>query len=76
MVSSGNRTRQNSHGKAIKVSIVIPCYNEKETLEEIAAEVGTAPVDSRIIVMDDCSEDGTRGVLKEKLRQSVRDREI
>jgi hypothetical protein len=38
VVSSGNRTQQNSHGKAITVSIVIPCCNEKETPEEIADE--------------------------------------
>jgi glycosyltransferase involved in cell wall biosynthesis len=72
VVSSGNRTQQNSHRKTMKVSIVIPCYNEKETIEEIVDAVRAAPVQSmEIIVVDDGSEDGTRAVLQEKLRQIV-----
>jgi glycosyltransferase involved in cell wall biosynthesis len=72
VVSSGNRTQQNSHRKTMKVSIVIPCYNEKETIEEIVDAVRAAPIQSReIIVVDDGSEDGTRVVLKEKLPQIV-----
>src|SRR6516162_6463202 len=56
----------------MKVSIVIPCYNEKETIEKIVDAVRAAPVQSReIIVVDDGSEDGTRAVLNEKLRQIV-----
>ncbi len=56
----------------MKVSIVIPCYNEKETIEKIVDAVCAAPVHSReIIVVDDGSEDGTCAVLNEKLRQIV-----
>jgi glycosyltransferase involved in cell wall biosynthesis len=56
----------------MKVSIVIPCYNEKNTIEEIVEAVRNAPLESReIIVVDDCSQDGTRAVLKEKISQMV-----
>jgi glycosyltransferase involved in cell wall biosynthesis len=56
----------------MKVSIVIPCYNEKNTIEKIVEAVRNAPLESReIIVVDDCSRDGTQAVLKEKVAQMV-----
>jgi glycosyltransferase involved in cell wall biosynthesis len=56
----------------MKVSIVIPCYNEKNTIEQIVEAVRNAPLESReIIVVDDCSQDGTQTVLKEKISQMV-----
>src|SRR5204863_8980091 len=56
----------------MKVSIVIPCYNEKETIEKIVEAVCNAPLKSReIIVVDDCSEDGTQAVLQERVSQMV-----
>jgi glycosyltransferase involved in cell wall biosynthesis len=56
----------------MKVSIVIPCYNEKNTIEEIAEAVRSTPIeDKEIIVVDDCSGDGTQAVLKEKISQMV-----
>jgi glycosyltransferase involved in cell wall biosynthesis len=56
----------------MKVSIVIPCYNEKGTIEKIVEAVRDAPLESReIIVVDDCSQDGTQAVLKESLSQLV-----
>ncbi len=56
----------------MKVSIVIPCYNEKNTIEQIVEAVRNAPLESReIIVVDDCSQDGTQAVLKEKISQMV-----
>lgn len=49
----------------MKLSIVIPCYNEEKTIEKIIAAVRNAPVaDKEIIVVDDCSKDGTRDKLK------------
>jgi glycosyltransferase involved in cell wall biosynthesis len=56
----------------MKVSIVIPCYNEKNTIEKIVEAVRTAPIKRReIIVVDDCSQDGTQAVLKERLSSIV-----
>ena len=56
----------------MKVSIVIPCYNEKATIEKIVEAVRSAAISSReIIIVDDCSQDGTQAVLKERLSQMV-----
>jgi glycosyltransferase involved in cell wall biosynthesis len=56
----------------MKVSIVIPCYNEKDTIEKIVEAVRNAPLESReIIVVDDCSQDGTQTVLRESVSRIV-----
>ncbi len=50
------------------LSIIIPCYNEIETIEVILKKVRQAPVeDQEIIVVDDYSTDGTREVLQGEL---------
>jgi glycosyltransferase involved in cell wall biosynthesis len=52
----------------MKISIVIPCYNEKDTIEAIVLAVRASPVhEKEIIVVDDGSSDGTIAVLKEKI---------
>lgn len=49
----------------MKLSIVIPVYNEKETIERIFSEVVSVEgVDKEIIAVDDCSTDGTVEKLK------------
>ena len=56
----------------MKVSIVIPCYNEKNTIERIIQAVRGAPLNSKeIIVVDDCSTDGTQTVLRQRVSQMV-----
>jgi glycosyltransferase involved in cell wall biosynthesis len=56
----------------MKVSIVIPCYNAKDTIEKIVEAVCNAPLKSReIIVVDDCSEDGTQAVLQVRVSHMV-----
>src|SRR6184192_163809 len=56
----------------MKVSIVIPCYNERDTIEKIVEAVREAPLMSRVlIVVDDCSQDGTQTLLREKVSQMV-----
>jgi glycosyltransferase involved in cell wall biosynthesis len=50
------------------LSVVIPCYNERETIAKIVAAVRAAqPADKEIIVVDDCSKDGTREVLRSEI---------
>lgn len=56
----------------MKVSIIIPCYNEKSTVEKIVDAVRSAPVQSKeIILVDDCSEDGTQTILRETISPMV-----
>ena len=56
----------------MKLSVVIPCYNEAGTIENIIDAVLSAPYrDKEIIVVDDCSTDGTREILKEKIEAKV-----
>src|SRR6266478_1156544 len=52
----------------MKVSVVIPVFNERGTIEQIVSAVRAAPVENiEIIVVDDASTDGTQQVLKEKI---------
>ena len=45
------------------LSVIIPVFNERETLEEIVACVENADFDKEIILVDDGSNDGTRDIL-------------
>jgi glycosyltransferase involved in cell wall biosynthesis len=52
----------------MKLSIIIPCYNEKDTIREIVQAVRAAPVaEKEIIIVDDCSTDGTRDILQSEI---------
>ena len=46
-----------------KLSVVIPVYNEETTLRTILARVTSIPIAKEIILVDDCSTDGTRDIL-------------
>ena len=47
-----------------KLSVIIPVYNEKATIEEILRRVLETPMRKEVIVVDDCSTDGTRQILE------------
>ena len=49
----------------IKLSIVIPVYNERDTLRTVISKVEAVDYEKEIILIDDYSSDGTRDVLKE-----------
>lgn len=54
------------------LSIVIPCYNERENILNILDKIDESPIPNKeIIVVDDCSTDGTRDILEEKVRSRV-----
>ena len=48
----------------MKLSIVIPVYNEKDTLHQILARVEAVDYDKEIILVDDFSTDGTRPIVE------------
>jgi len=47
----------------MKLSVVIPVYNEAGTVEEIVRRVEAVDLEKEIVLVDDCSTDGTRGIL-------------
>ncbi len=56
------------------LSIVIPCYNEARTIRSIVEAVRNAPtagLDKEIVVVDDCSTDATRGILRAEIAPLV-----
>ena len=46
------------------LSVVIPVYNERNTLMQLLDRVREVPVRKEIVLVDDCSKDGTRDLLK------------
>jgi glycosyltransferase involved in cell wall biosynthesis len=49
----------------MKISVVIPVYNERAFIEEVLLRVQAVPMEKEIIVVDDKSTDGTRTVLED-----------
>lgn len=50
----------------MKLSVIIPVYNEKGTIKEVISKVKALKIEKEIIVVDDCSSDGTQELLKEE----------
>ncbi len=52
------------------LSVVVPCYNEVKTVEEVLHAIRDSPVftehELQLIIVDDCSTDGTRALLESK----------
>ena len=56
----------------MKISIIIPCFNEENTIEDIIKRIiEQKEIDKEIIVIDDFSSDHTRKILKEKLEDKI-----
>ena len=54
------------------LSIIIPCYNEEGSILELVKKVKAAPVRNKeIIVVDDCSTDGTHEILERDVKPLV-----
>ncbi len=58
--------------KAKVLSIVIPCYNEEASILPLVKRVLKSPIENKeIIIVDDCSTDGTRKLLEEEVKPLV-----
>ncbi|HEY1849145.1 MAG TPA: glycosyltransferase family 2 protein [Opitutaceae bacterium] len=56
----------------MKLSIVIPCYNESKTIRTLVERVKASPYPKKeIIIVDDCSRDGTRDLLRTQIEPLV-----
>ena len=69
---------QNAHEEIVdwlpndlKLSVVIPVYNEEQTIARVVSRVAALQLNTEIVIVDDCSTDGTREILK--LLESVED---
>jgi glycosyltransferase involved in cell wall biosynthesis len=55
-----------------KVSVVIPVYNEQQWVLELVRRVQAVPLPKEIVIVDDCSTDGTRDILRGLEGEGVR----
>jgi len=55
----------------MKLSVIIPVYNEKNTLEQILEKVLAVPLEKEVILVDDFSKDGSREILKNIRKSGV-----
>ncbi len=63
----------------MKITVIIPVFNEMDTIQEIVARVQATKIPSEIIIVDDGSTDGTRSLLakmdgKENVRVLLHDK--
>jgi glycosyltransferase involved in cell wall biosynthesis len=56
----------------VRLSIVIPCYNERDSIREAIEQVRKSGIENpEIIIVDDCSTDGTREILQNEIAPTV-----
>ena len=54
------------------ISVLIPCFNEKKTIEEVVDRINDLKdLNLEIIIIDDNSNDGTKDLLKDKIKDKV-----
>jgi glycosyltransferase involved in cell wall biosynthesis len=55
--------RRSSRRRPLKLSVVIPVYNEEGLILGVLRRVAAVPIEKELVVVNDCSRDGTHGVL-------------
>jgi len=58
--------------EGFKLSVVIPVYNEERWIREVLRRVQATEIPKEIIIVDDCSKDGTRDILKTITEENVK----
>jgi glycosyltransferase involved in cell wall biosynthesis len=49
----------------LKLSVIVPIYNEINSIREVYSRIKSVNIEKEIILIDDCSNDGTREIVKE-----------
>jgi glycosyltransferase involved in cell wall biosynthesis len=70
------RGRTPIDARDLKLSVLIPVYNEKATIHTIVGQVRAVPVPKEIICVDDCSSDGTADILRDMKAKGLIDQLI
>ena len=61
-----------AHDQTLKLSVIIPCYNEKATIRDLINAVKGSPyANLEVILVDDCSCDGTREMIRNDIAGAV-----
>ena len=50
----------------MKLSVIVPVYNEKNTIQRLVQAVQAVPVNKEIVIVDDGSTDGTREIIRQR----------
>jgi glycosyltransferase involved in cell wall biosynthesis len=53
----------------LRLSVIVPCFNERDTVGELIDRVHAVPIDKQVIVVDDYSTDGSRELLCSRLQE-------
>ena len=54
-----------------KITVIIPCYNEIQTIEKVIKKIRKIDIEKQIILVDDNSNDGSRDLIQEKLINDI-----
>ena len=72
MNSPAAASHQDAQQVPVKLSVVIPCYNEERTIRALVDAVRASPYEPKeIIIVDDCTRDGTRAILQTQIAPLV-----
>ena len=52
----------------MKLTIIVPCYNEKKTIKKIISKILKIKINKEIIIVDDGSTDGTTRIIKSEIK--------